>query len=88
MGAGQGVMGGLEDPRGKPERVFRIKKDNTDYGDADDYADSSEIDDSALFDIWNMYIDPDSGQEYYYNTKTGRTSFKPPKKIQEELDKL
>ena len=79
-------MDGREDPRGKPERVFRIRKENTDYGDSD-YAGSSEIDDSSLFDIWNMYIDAESGQEYYYNTSSGRTSFKPPKKVQEELDK-
>ena len=77
---------GLNDPRGRPDRVFRIRKEGTQYGD-DDNEDDEYADDTALYTIWNRYIDEESGQPYYYNTETGDTSFKPPEKVREVLEK-
>ena len=86
MGGAQAGVMGLNDPRGRPDRVFRIRKEGTQYGD-DDNEDDEYADDTALYTIWNRYIDEESGQPYYYNTETGDTSFKPPEKVRELLEK-
>ena len=86
MGGAQAGSMGLNDPRGRPDRVFRIRKDGTGYGE-DDNEDDEYTDDSALYTIWNRYIDEESQMAYYYNTSTGDTSFKPPPKIRELLEK-
>ncbi len=86
MGGAQAGAMGLNDPRGRPDRVFRIRKEGTGYGDDDDQ-DDEYTDDTALFTIWNRYIDEESQEAYYYNTSTGDTSFKPPPKIRDMLEK-
>ena len=86
MGGAQAGAMGLNYPRGRPDRVFRIRKEGTQYGDDDD-EDDEYADDTALYTIWNRYIDEESGQPYYYNTETGDTSFKPPQKVREVLEK-
>ena len=86
MGGAQAGAMGLNDPRGRPDRVFRIRKKGTGYGDDDDQ-DDEYTDDTALFTIWNRYIDEESQEAYYYNTSTGDTSFKPPPKIRDMLEK-
>ena len=86
MGGAQAGAMGLNDPRGRPDRVFRIRKEGTQYGDDDD-EDNEYADDTALFTIWNRYIDEESEQPYYYNTETGDTSFKPPQKVREIMEK-
>ena len=65
---------------------FSNPKEGTQYGDDDD-EDDEYADDTALYTIWNRYIDEESGQPYYYNTETGDTSFKPPQKVREVLEK-
>ena len=75
---------GLNDPRGKAVRIFRVPKPNTNYGDVEE---DEDLDDNDKFTVWNMYIDDESGQEYYYNTESGETAFKPPKDIKAMLEK-
>ena len=72
MGGAQAGAMGLNDPRGRPDRVFRIRKEGTGYGDDDDQ-DDEYTDDTALFTIWNRYIDEESQEAYYSISSTLQT---------------
>ena len=70
---------GEDDDDDDEDNTKKKKKNNT----STDTLKKKEEEEEEAMSEWSSAIDPESGDEYYYNTMTGATSWEKPKELKE-----